>query len=181
VAVEDLLDQIDAALAASLYYVALMGALALPDIAGALGSGKGKATDNSYIRWFDTNLPSYAGHFPGKQVYRLRSSLLHQGSAHPHGPGGTRVLIMERQVVHLVTMKFDNQTAFVLHAPTLVGDITVAARAWLPSVQGTEPYETNAAKFHHALSAGPRPVRRRRAAVRLKPITGISSTRDDDE
>ena len=75
--------QIRAAIAAELPYVALFGILALPDICGALESENGKATGPKYKAWLTANVPEEAA--IADMLYGLRCSLLHQGSAYPHG------------------------------------------------------------------------------------------------
>ncbi len=80
--------QIRAASAAGLYYLALFGALTLPDICGALAASDGKATKSKYITWLRSNVPEEAG--DADLIYGLRCSLLHQGRTLPHG--GSRPL-----------------------------------------------------------------------------------------
>jgi hypothetical protein len=65
---EDFLDQIEAATQTDhLYYLALAGALAVPDICGALEAPDGEATGQRYKAWFDTNVsPLHMESSPGK-------------------------------------------------------------------------------------------------------------------
>jgi hypothetical protein len=59
---QDLIQQIRAANAAGLYYVALFSALALPDICGSLESQDGVATGARYSDWFNQHVaPRYRG------------------------------------------------------------------------------------------------------------------------
>ena len=51
---ELILKEIERALDAKLYYLALQASLTLPDICGALQSDNGKATGDKYIAWYDT-------------------------------------------------------------------------------------------------------------------------------
>lgn len=48
-----LIDQLEASLGSKLYFLSLFAALALPDIAGALGSKDGDATPQKYADWYD--------------------------------------------------------------------------------------------------------------------------------
>lgn len=73
---------------ARLYFPAILVALALPDICGALGSDNGRSTGPKYKRWAEEWLPD-AGYFSAG-LWALRCSLLHQGSAQPEN-GGPRV------------------------------------------------------------------------------------------
>src|SRR5438132_8002722 len=97
----ELLQQIERATAAgNLYYVALLTALSVPDICGALESEDGEATRTKYIAWFDRWVASKyvvrgAPSLTGEVCYYYRCSALHQGrAAHPR-MGYSRVLFVE--------------------------------------------------------------------------------------
>jgi plasmid stabilization system protein ParE len=77
----ELIAQIRQASAAGLYYLALIGALALPDIFGALASKNGKASASKYKDWLRKNVRDEAA--DAELIYGLRCSLLHQGRAMP--------------------------------------------------------------------------------------------------
>jgi hypothetical protein len=84
----DLFQQIDCAVGANLYYVALLAALSLPDICGAMESDDGEATGQRYIAWFNRWVaPKYtvrgAPSLTGEVCYYYRCSALHQGRAAP--------------------------------------------------------------------------------------------------
>src|SRR5437899_735182 len=89
----DLMNQIHQALVAGAYMPALMVTLAPPDICGALGSNDGRASGSKYkawlVDWFELNAGTAAARKIGgneaASLYGFRCSLLHQGSAHPHG------------------------------------------------------------------------------------------------
>ena len=55
--VEEMIRQIRLASTHGLYYLALLGALSLPDICGALASDNGKATGPKYKDWLRKNVP----------------------------------------------------------------------------------------------------------------------------
>ncbi len=80
---DDLIAQIRAATDAGLYYFALMGALMLPDICGALNSENGRASAPKFKEWLKANVPEQATQ--ATLIYGLRCSLLHQGGMLPHG------------------------------------------------------------------------------------------------
>lgn len=80
---EELIAQIRLASAAGLYYLALLGALTLPDICGALSANDGKASASKYKDWLRQNVPEQADQ--AGEIYGLRCSLLHQGRAMPQG------------------------------------------------------------------------------------------------
>lgn len=146
----DYLEQIDAA-ATSAYYLALVGALTVPDICGALEAPNGRATEAKYVAWFNRWVgPAYARgekSFTGIDCYLYRCAMLHQARARPtreRPPRGSfeRVLFVEPghdPEVHDVIIA----GALVIEVPTFVRDVTAAARRWLEEVEGTEPFERN--------------------------------------
>lgn len=70
--------EIDRALDAELYYPALVLAMSIPDICGALASADGKASGPRYAAWYESNLPDYAKELSGKDCHSMRSALVHQ-------------------------------------------------------------------------------------------------------
>lgn len=61
---EDITDQINRALNANLYYLALFVSISLPDICGATESSDGKSTGAKYIAWFDKYVaPNVMGNY----------------------------------------------------------------------------------------------------------------------
>jgi hypothetical protein len=158
IALQELLDQIDAASDAYLYYVAFASALTVPDMCAGLEASRGNATGARYRAWFDKWVgPRYmrAGEptLDGDAWYRLRCSLLHQGSAFPEGGRFTRVLFIEPTsgiLVHNNVM----DDALNIDVKVFCRDITESARAWLATVIGTEPFETNSSRFIRRHSYG---------------------------
>lgn len=148
----DLLDQIDAALTADLYYVALFTSLAIPDICGALQAPDAVATGLRYADWFDQWVaPKYisAGSpsLSGSQCYAFRNAMLHQGKLQPDKHVRySRLFFIEPGPTTQGILMHNNIMADALNIDVRVfcKDIVHSARAWLEQIQGTEPYETNA-------------------------------------
>jgi hypothetical protein len=147
--VEDFLDQIEAgANATNLYYLALIGALAVPDICGGLESPDGQANGKRYAAWFDSHVaPMHGGMLTGQDCYYFRCSFLHQGrTQHPKG-SFSRILFVEphpgRPMFHMNIMN----DALNIDVRLFCLEMVASARKWLTSVQGTEPYETNLNAF----------------------------------
>jgi hypothetical protein len=155
----ELLRQIEIALNANLYYLAIFGALALPDICGAIDSQDGEATGAKYRAWFDKYVATKYT-FSGKQLltgddcYRFRCSLLHQGSSQHPRSSYSRVLFVE-----------PTATTNVFHCNVLNGalnldvrifslDLVVSAQSWLDDVENTQQFQTNYDKFMHRYSQG---------------------------
>jgi hypothetical protein len=158
--VKDYLDQVEAgANLAQLFYLALAGALVIPDMCGALESNNGEATGSKYKAWFDTHVaPLHKfGADPiltGENCYRFRCSLLHQGrTQHPHS-GYRRMIFVEPGSTGIVMHMNVLNDALNIDVRSFCLEMVGAARAWLGAVQGTEPYDTNFAAFAHRYPAG---------------------------
>lgn len=76
---ELILKEIERALDAKLYYLALQASLTLPDICGALQSDDGVAKNYKYIAWYDTYAKEPGDlSISGKDCYHFRCSYVHQ-------------------------------------------------------------------------------------------------------
>src|SRR5947207_12791542 len=118
---EEMIRQIRAASAAGLYYLALFGALALPDICGAVASDNGRASGSKYKTWVRDNVPTHAAQ--ADLIYGLRCSLLHQGQALPHG-GTFPIAFMfpgeGTPQLHNMSLDVAGQVVFWLSIPVFV-------------------------------------------------------------
>jgi hypothetical protein len=77
-------DEIEKALAAGVYYLALMTALSLPDVCAALESPNGATNGAKYKAWYGVWMaPSYP-EMTAEDIYGLRCGIVHQGRmGHP--------------------------------------------------------------------------------------------------
>ncbi len=76
---EAILEEIERALEARLYYLAVVMSLTLPDICAALESEDGRTSRSRYTDWYDAHL---AAEFPAMSAvdcYSLRCGVVHQG------------------------------------------------------------------------------------------------------
>ena len=81
--IDPMLNDIQRALKANFYFLALATALALPDICACLESAKGHNINRSaeaYKKWFDANLSHEFNELTADDCYRLRCGILHQGN-----------------------------------------------------------------------------------------------------
>src|SRR3954467_3541229 len=124
---DELIEQIRAATQAGFYYLALMGALMLPDICGALASEDGVATPSKYRDWLAANVPEQAA--SAAAIYGLRCSLLHQGRAHP--PGGHPQLVFfhpaSRVQIHNSKATAGDDTVALMSISMFVDEMTRGA------------------------------------------------------
>lgn len=144
------MDQVDATADAGLYYMALAGALVVPDMCAALAADNGVTTKSRYMSWFDAHLSAeYEDYLSAAECYGFRCSFLHQGKSYPHKTN-TRVLFIEpgnSNRFHKLRMGGNDEEAIVIDIQYFCSDITNAARKWWRASQGKEPLETNYQKF----------------------------------
>lgn len=142
---DEIIREIRAAVAAQLYFLALLGALALIDICGALASEDGSSTRSKFKDWLRDNVPEQAG--DAALIYGLRCSMLHQGRAHPHGslfpmafnagPGG----------LHNLSTVVDGQQVGWCHIDMFVDEVTRGAEGWYERYKATNRVKLNMDKF----------------------------------
>lgn len=157
-----LCDQCDAAAAAGLYWPALITAMAIIDICGAMSTEKGGATPTAFAKWFDEwvvepreaqmqGAPFRARDlFTGKECYRFRCSLMHQGRARSTGRSGNQILICEPNAAfrgHWTRFNTSTPPAILFDAERLVKEITDGARSWIAKWSHSGWFARNGAKF----------------------------------
>lgn len=143
---EEMIRQIRLASTHGLYYLALLGALSLPDICGALASDNGRASGSKYKDWLRKNVPDQAN--GADEIYGLRCSLLHQGQAMPHG-GHFPIAFMAPgvgQLHNLSTVVGDSQVGW-LSIEMFVEEVTQGAEAWLKQFGTSNIVSRNLSKF----------------------------------
>ena len=148
----ELLDQIDAANGAGLHYLALMAALAVPDMCAALAAKNGRTDGTKYRQWVRSNLSEAdrQGLSPG-DLYRFRCSMLHQGSGHHRGDELERVMFVEPgtglKVSSTKMVDIGGGSTHVIDLVDFCAAITAAARFWLAANAATSRIATNLEKF----------------------------------
>ncbi|WP_146082405.1 MULTISPECIES: hypothetical protein [unclassified Rathayibacter] len=93
-----ILDEIEGALKARLWYLALTGALLVPDICAALGDTSGKTNENKYIRWVQENQVDDLWRHQDivKNLYKYRNAVVHQSRLDPgHQPHVPRLMFFQ--------------------------------------------------------------------------------------
>jgi hypothetical protein len=169
--VRTLLEQLEIARRTRLYYLSLMTALTVPDIAGALDSEDGRATGERYANWYEKwvrprsaeaaaaltglELPvDQLNPLTGEDCYHFRCSLLHQGTTLHAKSSFERIIFIEpgtsRHVIHNVRMK----GALCIDLPTFCGEIIAGGTLWLDAVENSELYQHNYAAFAARHPAG---------------------------
>jgi len=131
------------------YYLALFGALAVPSICGALESPDGEDTADRYAGWFDQYIgpkyrvgPRHEPSLSGRQCYKFRCAMLHQGRMTHADLGYARILFIEPGSGFIAHNNVIND-ALNLDVQRFCQDMIDGTLQWLSAVEGTEPYETN--------------------------------------
>src|SRR6266404_5355686 len=82
---EMILQEVDRAVRAQLFYLAVAMALTLPDICSALGSPNGETEGRKYRNWYNANLAARYPNITADDMWSLRNGVLHQGRCgHPN-------------------------------------------------------------------------------------------------
>jgi hypothetical protein len=145
---EFILDAIDSASRDGQCFPALVTALTVPDIAGAVDS-PGVRSQARYVKWieewFSPRFPNYAEHhIDGVAFYALRCKLLHEGLSDPsQAPAANKspaalhkrliaFNIGPRISMHLFTGSDASGDSWtILRAETFCSEMTFAARDWI--------------------------------------------------
>jgi hypothetical protein len=79
--IEDLSREIEKALEARLFYLALLLTLTLPDVCAALEQPNGRTSQKIYEGWYKRNVFQRIGGLSPEEAYELRNTVVHQSSA----------------------------------------------------------------------------------------------------
>ena len=93
-----IIGEVNRALEAELYYLAVMLSLSLPDICAALEAPTGETTRPQYMAWCDQWFTGYPD-LTSKDLYCLRCGVLHQGRLGHKGMQYARVLFTLPDIV----------------------------------------------------------------------------------
>jgi len=137
-AIEAMVKDIELALQAKLYYLAIIVCLILPDICAALESEDGRASKKGYIDWYTKYAKAQAGGVDPEECYSLRCGMAHQGKMNiKNGGAGRVVFTMEHNHVRLdsVTLKSGDVSAYAFDAEYWCRRWIVAVRDWYKTAQ----------------------------------------------
>jgi len=145
---QDVIQQVRAANGAGLYYVALVSALALPDICAALESADGQASKDKFEAWFNMYVaPRYNGFLDGETCYYFRCSMLHQGSTqHPRGRY-SRIIFVEPGRSDIVLHKNIMNDALNIDVRIFCEDLCGAAERWWQGAATQPTVQANLPRF----------------------------------
>lgn len=162
-----LLDQLEQSLSSGNYYLSLIAALTLPDIAGALDSENGLASGAKYKAWYekwgrprfmDTVLASVPDHakeyvteienpLDGEACYLFRCSLLHQGkTVHPKSKY-SRIIFIEPGTTSNVIHYGVINDALCIDLMSFCKEMILGVRMWLDEVEHSGQFRRNYESF----------------------------------
>lgn len=147
----EFLRQIQAALVFRAYYLALAGALMVPDMAAAMDADSGTSNRHRYAAWFDKYVAlKYGDRFTGAECYQFRCSMLHQGRTHQSGARYKRIMFLEPHTTsNMVTVTGGGviHDALWIDLPEFCVNVAAGVDEWLRQVEGTEKFERNYSMF----------------------------------
>lgn len=145
---EFILQSVEAAANSGCPFAAVVTALTIPDIAGAVDA-PGVYSQPRYVQWIETwfhpMFPGYADHgIDGSTLYGLRCKLLHEGRTDPSqariaakSPVAAKKRLIAFNaysglVMHLCTAEdATGESRTILRAETFCQEISAAARNWM--------------------------------------------------
>jgi hypothetical protein len=139
-----MIDQIRRARDQGLYYLALLGALTLPDICAGLAAADGKTSGPKYRSWVEANAPGQRNE--AALLWGLRCSVLHQGRMHPDGQS-FRVAAGAEGELHNLSTEINGDRIGWLSIPMLVDEVTEGAERWFAQYGQTNTVQKNLEKF----------------------------------
>lgn len=162
-----LIDQLELSLNSQSYYLTLFGALAVPDIAGALDADDGEATGQRYVQWYEVwvrprfremviaslpenvrqHIQELENPLTGDACYRFRCSMLHQGtSQHPKSPF-SRIMFIEPGVTTTTVHYGRMNDALCIDLRSFCREVIAGARLWMDAVENTPRFLKNYQRF----------------------------------
>lgn len=138
-----ILGDLERALGAGLYYVAIAVALSLPDVCAALESPNGETSAAKYKAWYDKYVACKYPALTSSDCWSLRCGVLHQGRfGHPNSQYG-RVLFTvpsaQRNVFHNNILN----DALNLDAIIFCRDMIGSTRQWFTAARSDATVKAN--------------------------------------
>jgi hypothetical protein len=150
---EVITQEIERALDAGLYYLALVSTLTLPDICAAVESPNGETTGPLYMKWCAAWLEGYpfgpddfSYSYPkgiGEDLYYLRCGVVHQGRLAHHKSQYSRVLFTIPNTANFISHLGEINDALNLDIVSFCHDMINAASRWYEAKQSDVNVQAN--------------------------------------
>jgi hypothetical protein len=152
-----IIEQLEESLDHKLYYLSLITALTIPDIAAALNSKNGEAKKDKYITWFEKYVRPHGQNgipkqfhdliLSGEECYKFRCALLHQGKSANFKSSHKKIFFIEpgstRNRGHYNKTEIKGETFLEIDLKLFCLEIIAGTRDWLDKVESTEHYQRN--------------------------------------
>jgi hypothetical protein len=146
--VEELVNEIHKALENELYVIAVMAALTLPDMCGALEKENFWATNSTYMEWCQKNLPPEFFSLATPELMKeMRNNLLHTGRLDDaaNKGSGRLVLTLPNRRVTLTNCRINDD--YVTDVRAFCQGLCFASLAWLSAHKNDPIVATNLEKM----------------------------------
>lgn len=140
---DPMLNEIQAAVDAGAWQVALLSALTIPDVCSSMQSQNGRTTGSKYRAWVETWMGADYPLLDAEDLWHMRCSMLHQGQS--KSKKYERIIFANAgsNILHNNIM----DRALNLHLPYFIKDIIQAARDWENAKRGTPAFEQNSSSL----------------------------------
>jgi hypothetical protein len=137
---EMILQEIERALQARLYYLAVVMAVTMPDICAALEAANGRTSGDKYKAWYNAHLAPLYPRLTDDDCYSLRCGVVHQGRfGHPGMQYDRIIFTLPDPRGNIFSGNVfgggGNPPTLNLDAEAFCRDVIAAVRAWFAAKQ----------------------------------------------
>jgi hypothetical protein len=145
---ETILGEIERALSARLYYLAIAVSLTLPEVCAALESdtGHNRSSSEAFKKWYNHYLAHIYTNLTDADAYSLRCGTIHQGKFGRPGMQYDRVVFTFPEAIfrnHNGLMQWPDISYLSLDAEYFCRDYIAAARQWFRDKQADPNVQKN--------------------------------------
>ena len=140
---DSILNEIEKALNAGLFYLAVMLTVALPDICAALEAEDGRSNTPRYKAWYDANLAALFTNLTADDCFSLRCGVVHQGRFGLAGSQYERAIFMLPTPQGSTFVDCIINDAYVFSVDVFCRTAIAAARTWFATKQNDPIVQAN--------------------------------------
>jgi hypothetical protein len=137
-AVEAILRDIERALEAKLYYLAILICVMIPDICAGLERPDGRTSPDLYKKWYTKHIQQTVGGVPAEECYSLRCGMTHQARTEIKKGYADRVIFTTPESgphVDSIILRDPYNSAYAFDLKLFCGRWIKGTREWLKSVE----------------------------------------------
>ena len=145
---EELINEIQAALDNNLYYLALYVTLTIPDICAAISSGDGKTSKKQYMAWYEKYAQKHCSKMlDAESCYYFRCSSLHQGSTQNEKSKFERILFLKPDETRMFSHDNFILGALNIDLKTFCQGMLIAIKEWMKKSENDSIFIKNIETF----------------------------------